>query len=203
MGDKVAVVGEGVATGVPDRATISAEVAVVRRDVGQAMDRVAEVVTAAHERLEALGIAARDRHTVTVTLWPEWDDQHHIVGYRCSQQLRITCRQVEAVGEALAALGSVSDDDLIVNGVSLDIADPQEIQDRARENAFADAERKARQLAELAGRELGEVEQVIEGHVARGGGGGADLRMMAMSPMPVEPGSQEVTCSISVTWQLR
>ena len=90
----------------------------------------------------------------------------------------------------LTALADAVGDRLEIEGVSLEVADQAAAQTRAREAAYADAVDRATQLAGLAGAELGDVQEVVEG----GGVGAGPVR--AAKPMseprrssPVRPRS--------------
>ena len=67
-----------------------------------------------------------------------------------------------AVGELVSAFVEAAGDALSVDGISLEIADPSELQRQAREAAYRDAEAKAAQLAELYGVPLAELLQPID-----------------------------------------
>jgi uncharacterized protein YggE len=74
----------------------------------------------------------------------------------------------------------------------------------ARSNAFADAKARASQYATLAGRSLGRVETISE-TVDNGGGPIFDKTVAASAgsaPVPISPGQQQVTISVTVTFQM-
>ncbi|HET8971336.1 MAG TPA: SIMPL domain-containing protein, partial [Candidatus Nanopelagicales bacterium] len=86
-----------------------------------------------------------------------------------------------------------------IDSLTFGISEPAQAQAQARAAAFADARRRAEQYADLAGRTLGAVVQVVEG--------GAEVipvpraRVMAASAsMPVEGGEQSVSASVRVHW---
>jgi len=118
--------------------------------------------------------------------------------------------QVEAQGasailtdEAGAALAEAAGDGFGLDGVTLEVTDPEPLLERARKAAFADAHHRAAQYARLAGRRLGAVTEVTE-TVAPG----APLPRPklfardAAAAMPVEPGESTTTASVVVRFAL-
>lgn len=199
MSDSVTVTGHGAAAGVPDRAVIEAGASGHRQDPAELLAMTAARIAAAVERLDALGIGPRDRQTSGLSLVRR-EDSGTPGGYSGTRRLQVTCRDLDQVGPVIDALAQAAGDALVIHDLRLEIADPVSLTDQARERAFADAERRARQLAELAGRQLGEVERVVEG--GRHDDGPILSRAMLASA-PMEAGTQTVECALTVTWRLR
>lgn len=90
-----------------------------------------------------------------------------------------------------------------VSGPNLSSADPNAGYDRALKRAVADARGKAEVLAEAAGVSLGPVTAIVEGsqpsHMPMYGA--AELRTRD-AQMPIEPGSDQVTAVVTVTFAL-
>jgi len=92
-----------------------------------------------------------------------------------------------------------------INGVSYSIADDSALVSDARARAFTDAENRARQYAELAGLSLGTVISISEAS-----GGGPTPRPipmergapMAAADVPLSPGEQTVSFSVTAVWEL-
>ena len=81
-------------------------------------------------------------------------------GYRVSNMLRVTVRDVERAGDVLDAAVEAGANQ--VYGVTFTVSDESRWQGQAREKAFADAKARAAELAGLAGVELGAVQSVSE-----------------------------------------
>jgi uncharacterized protein YggE len=81
-------------------------------------------------------------------------------GYRVSNMLRVTVRDVERAGDVLDAVVEAGANQ--VWGVTFTVSDESAWQGQARQEAMADARVRAGELAELAGLELGEVLSVSE-----------------------------------------
>lgn len=126
-------------------------------------------------------------------------------GWRATQELTVTLREVETAGDIIANAVGVSGSAGRIHNLSLTADDTAAADHAARKAAFADAKLKAEQYAELAGRELGRVAMLREEHSRSGGG----IRLMsaggagAAGPtMPVEAGNLYVNATIEVRWTL-
>jgi uncharacterized protein YggE len=88
-----------------------------------------------------------------------------------------------------------------VSGPSLSVANRDEAYRAALKDAFADARAKAETLAAAAGVSLGEVTAIVEGsqpHVLY-----ATAERTLDAQTPIEPGSEEITAVVTVTFSLR
>jgi uncharacterized protein YggE len=112
----------------------------------------------------------------------------------------VRCADVAAAGGLLSALAEAVGDRLEVEGVSLEVSDQVAGQRAAREAAYADAVDRATQLATLAGAELGEPQEVVEGGFATGPPRAAKLMAESAS---LAPGESALSASVTVTFRLR
>ena len=99
---------------------------------------------------------------------------------------------VSDLGDALGEL-------LRVDRVTPVVSDPRPLEAQARQAAFEDAHAKADQLAGLAGRPLGRVVEVAEGSMLPVG---LRVQPASLESMSFEPGSSEVTATVTVRWEL-
>lgn len=198
----VTVVGTGAVHVSPDVLTAVLGAHVRGPDVQDALRRAEQALQALRDALIADGVAESDLRTESSSVWREEGrgDGESAVTVRLT--MRAVLRDLGTAGDvvhrALAAAGDAAQLDSLTFGVT----DPAAAAAQARASAFADARRKAEQLATLAGRSLGHVEQVDEvggpppapRPLARGG-----AVAMAAS-LPVEAGDQLVTASLEVHW---
>jgi uncharacterized protein YggE len=209
----ITVVGEGKVSLVPDVARINVGAEVRAETVSEAkreVDRQIEAITAA---LSDLGVGAKDIQTNHYSIHYEREpsmpmrvtsgnmegpDQE---GYRVSNMLRVTVRNVEQAGQVLDAVVEAGANQ--VYGVSFTVSDEAEWQGQAREKAMADANARARELAELAGIELGEILSVSE---VIGGTWSGPARVVMESGMGggggFAPGELEMGTRVQVTFAL-
>ena len=204
MSDHVEVMGSGSAGAVPDVVVLDVRVQAEAADVGAALGRASTATGDLLAVAAASGIADADRRTTGMGVSTRWDREGRgVVGYTAFQTLRLLVRDRDATSELLPRLAGAAGDTFGLDGVSLEVADPGPLHERARAAAFADARARAEQYAALAGRPLGPVLRVTE--APAGPGPAPKLRAMAadaMAAMPVEPGESEVSASVLVRFGL-
>jgi uncharacterized protein YggE len=205
MSDHVEVLGTGSASAVPDVVVLDARVQCEAADVAGALGAATGRVTTALQAVADHGVASADRRTTGMGVGTRWDREGRgVVGYTAHQSLRIVVRDRERVGELIKALARAAGDAFGLDGVSLEVADPAPLLERARTAAFEDARAKAEQYATLAGRTLGPVLRVTE----RPDPGmpvprfAAKAAMDAGGGMPVEAGESAVSASVTVRFGL-
>ena len=195
----VSVTGHGEARVVPDSAVV--RVAAAHRADGVA-DALGGADSAARQVIATAGEFTTPERIATssVQIWSDHDQQGNPSGFRARHALTVRCADVAAAGGLLSALAEAVGDRLEVEGVSLEVADQVAGQRAAREAAYADAVDRATQLATLAGAELGEPQEVVEGGFATGPPRAAKLMAESAS---LAPGETAVSASVTVTFRLR
>ena len=207
----ITVVGRGEAFGAPDRAEINVGIETFAETVEEATSQNQTTVESIMAALEKDGIAREDVQTSNYSLWAEqiYGDRgpEGIAGYRVSNQVRVIIRDIEQVGDVIAAVTGAGANN--IHGVSFSVADPAALEAEARSEAIANARERAESLAELSGVELGEVVVISEvigqsGPIPygdRGMGGGA---MAEESAAPgISPGELSVGVEVQVTFAIR
>ena len=207
----ITVVGRGEAYGSPDRAEVNVGVETFAETVEEATDQNQATVESIIVALEAEGISREDLQTSNYSLWAEqiYGDRgpEGIAGYRVSNQVRVTIRDIEQVGDVIAAVTGAGANN--IHGVSFRVADPAALEAEARAEAIANARERAQSLAELSGLELGDVMVVSEiigqpgviPYGDRGMGGGA-MAEEAAAP-GISPGQLSVGVDVQVTFAIR
>ena len=200
----------------PDVATLSLGVEVIDDTVAEARRRAAESLQEVKEALTEKGIAETDIGTSHFRIRPDYDYSQEggrtLIGYRVSNGLRVTVRDTvtdtDNVGPIIDAAVAAGGDDIVFNSLSFSFSDTSAMELQAREAAVADLAAKAGQLAEFAGRELGDLKLLTEGG---GGGGGifpeAAVLLAAGSAAwgldtPVTAGEGEVTVIVFGVYEL-
>jgi uncharacterized protein YggE len=127
-----------------------------------------------------------------------------INGYDVFQSLTVKLRKLDDAGSAISDAADAGGNATRINGVSFDIEDNGDLLKQARDAAFADAKAKAEQYARLAGRTLGRVSQINEGSVGSGPimYGTAKAEAAMDSSVPIQPGTQQLSISNTVVWEL-
>jgi len=205
MSDHVEVIGSGTASAVPDVVVLDARVQCEAADVAGALEAATRRVATALQAVADHGVAPTDRRTTGIGVSTRWDREGRgVIGYTAFQGLRLLVRDRERVGELIQAIASAAGDAFGLDGVSLEVADPAPLLERARTAAFEDARAKAEQYAALAGRPLGPVLRVTE-EPDRGmpvPRFAAKAAMEAAAPMPVEAGESAVGATVTVRFGL-
>jgi uncharacterized protein YggE len=203
----VNVSGSGHASAQPD-------VAVVRLGVQTEAEEAATALTENSQQMQALvdvlkdaDIAADKIQTQVVRLYPRYDEkpggegQRELVGYTATNVVEVRLEDLGAAGGILDA--AVQAGGNRIEGISFEVSEPAAYLDQAREAAWNDAQRKAEQLADLAGVELGEVLTVNESGRGPQPIVERPMAVEAAAAVPIEPGSQTIEVDLQVTWQLR
>lgn len=205
----ITVVGQGEARGVPDQARVNVGVDVLDQDVAQAVAKNETTVDAILKSLAGLGIAKEDIQTSNYSLYAEqkYGDQgaEGISGYRVSNQVSVTIREIERVSEVLkAVIGAGANS---IYGVEFILSDPAALESQARADALSDAQKRASELAQISGVELGGILSISEVitpvfPVLRYGMGGGAESVAAAAPS-IAPGQVSVSAQVQVTYELK
>ena len=196
----VTVTGQGEARVAPDSAVV--RVSAVHRAAG-----VAEALAGADSAADTIAATARQFTTAervgstSLQIWRDHDVTDQPAGFQARHSLMIRCPDIEAAGGLLTALADEVGDRLEVEGVSLDVADQSGAVVAAREAAYADAVDRATHLAGLAGAQLGDVQDVVEG-----GSVAAPVARVAKAmseSASFQPGETAIGSAVTVTFQLR
>ncbi len=203
----VSVSGLGRVTGTPD--VLSLQMGVERNGqvVNDVLNETNADINRIKEALKKYDVADKDVQTSNLSINPFWD-KNRINGYQVTQTLTVKLRDLGKSGNAISDAAAAGGNATRIQGVSFDIEDNGDLVDAARANAFADAKKKAEQYAKLSGRSLGKVSQVSESTQYESGppmpyaARAMEDSAAASSPVPVSAGSQQVSVSTSVVWEL-
>jgi uncharacterized protein YggE len=207
----ISVVGIGRASAPPDVARVRLSATSARLTVLAAMADSEDAARRVREVLLRAGIAPSDAATVSLSVVAEqaWPEKHgqRITGFRSGHELLVTLRDLASVGRLIGGMLGAGGDDVRLNGVEFAVEDDGPLQVRARDAAWADAVRRAEQLAALAGCSLGRVDRIRE-QPRSGGGGPVPMRLAfaasdAGGPdVAVQPGDVSAEVAVSVRWHL-
>jgi uncharacterized protein YggE len=182
----------------------------VHTEDASASEAVAANNTQTQEVIEALqnfGIDAKDIRTTNFSIWPSQNygpdglplDTRYVV----DNTVYVTVRDLTMLGELLDVVIGAGVN--TVNSITFDVADKQESLKEARAAAIQDAQERARELADAAGVELGQVQSIsfydsvpypiFDG---KGGGGGA-----MEAAVPIQPGQLTLTVTVSMAYEIK
>jgi len=199
----ITVTGEGEIAIVPDLAILSAGVTTTGKTAREASETNAKMMTNVMAALKAAGIAERDVQTSWLALHPVRDNTRNelrITGFQASNQVIVKLREASKTAEVVDRLVSAGAND--ITGIEFVVSSPSKPLDRAREDAIADARRKAEVYAKAANVQLGpavkisEESGVVPGPIPM-------RRTTAAEATPVSPGEQMQRISVSVSYELQ
>jgi uncharacterized protein YggE len=208
MPDTVTVVGTGKVTTKPDRVMFTAGVETTAPTVDEAVRLNNERVAALIAALKKGGATENDLRTTNFNVFPqqvyEQNQKPRIVGFQANNSVTVTRQSPADAGKLLmTALNAGANQ---VSGLTFSVSDPVAARNKGLALALEDAKAKAALLATAAGRTIGRAMMITEGSGAQppqpiyG-------RVMAMqakdADVPVESGADELSFSVSVTYELR
>jgi len=124
-----------------------------------------KTVSIDHEKLISIllekGIEKNEIKTTRYTINPQYKytkDGSELTGYKVSHYLSFTYRDIDRIGELIDTISygprSIGNN-LRINSINFSIEDPIVFESKLRENAIADAKRKANELADFSNITLG------------------------------------------------
>jgi uncharacterized protein len=207
----VTVTGEGKTQITPDIATYSFSVVTQGADPEKIQQDNTKKMNSAIAFVKQQGIKDADIKTTGYNLYPRYTYEREtgnsrIDGYELNQSVSIKIRDLTSIGKILSGLVSLGVNQ--AGSLQYSIENPEGQRAAARQQAFANAYEKARQMARQNGVSIARVINFSETNF-----GGPILYeraypMMAsgkggdMAPT-TEPGSEETTVNVSVTYEIR
>lgn len=210
--DTVSVAGTGRTNITPDRFSFSVGVQTVAKTVDEAVTENNQRVAAVIAALKRAGAAEGDIQTSSFNIWPQQDYSQgnlpRILGYQVSNTVSVRSKKIadagRLLGVAIAAGVNTS------SGINFEVSDPARGRDQGLRAAFEDAKARATLLAQAAGRTVGRAIFITEGTLQQPiqppypmARGAVAMESKAVADVPVESGTQEMTYTVSVTFELR
>ena len=195
----VTTIGHGVVTAVPDEATVSAG---VRSDAATAAAALAQNSRTMNNVIDALKKAGgKELQTQQVSLYPQTDESGKVTGYVAQNTIsaKASIAGAGALVDAATAAGANT-----VDGPMLGVSDRDALYRNALKKAVEDARAKALALADAGGFGVGAVTTVVEqGAADRPVYAPLAATAKAADSTPVEPGTQDVTADVTVSFTIR
>ncbi|MDD5126492.1 MAG: SIMPL domain-containing protein [Dehalococcoidales bacterium] len=159
--------GTGKVAAAPDIATLSLGIEAQETSVADAQTKAAAAMEKVIAALKNGGIATKDIQTqyFNIQKVTRWDDKQQlevVLGYKVTNIVTARIRTMDKVGTIIDAVAAAGGDLTRINSVSFSIEDPTDYQKDARARAMADAQAKAKQLADLSGIKLGKPSYISE-----------------------------------------
>jgi uncharacterized protein YggE len=203
----IVVDGLGKASGTPDVMRVVLGITVTRGDVSAALNAANQRQRHLVAALKKDGVAAKDLQTSDVSVSPSYDNRGRPNGYQVSETLTAKLRNLAKAGRAISDAVAAGGNESTVQGVSFDLEDNAALLMQARDAAFKDAQAKAERYAQLSHRTLGAVQLVAETStpmqpVPYAFGDAQASAAKALSPVPIQPGTSDLSVTVTVRWAL-
>src|SRR4051812_16092186 len=200
----ITVTGEATVSVAPDLAQIDAGISSDAKTAREASDANNAAMGKVLLALKGAGIAEADYQTSRLSLQPQYATNRTgtspVVGYRASNRVTVRLREVgKLAGVIDTVVGAGAND---IGGISFSVSNASKLLDAAREQAVADARRKAEIYAKAAGVTLGEPLSISE----EGNAAPTPYRKMpgmAVSATPVAQGEETLAVTVTVTWAIK
>jgi uncharacterized protein YggE len=200
----ISVSGEAQISAPPDLAQIDAGVSTEARTAREASEANNAAMGRVLLALKGAGIEEKDFQTSRLSLQPQYapnrSGPNAVVGYRAANRVTIKLRDVTKVAATIDILVGAGANEL--GGINFMVSSASKLLDDAREQAIADARRKAEIYAKAAGVTLGSPVSISE----EGAPGPAPFRKIAAgvaAPAPVSPGEETLQVTVSVSWAIK
>ena len=203
---RITVTGTGNVSGVPNQLALSMGVQTSGTSVAAALRQANSAVRSITAVLRHGGVGAPDIQTSGLSIYPNYSSSSGVPdGYQVSEQLTITLRRLSVAGSQISAAARAGGNATVIDGVSLNLSDTSALLASARARAVADAKAKATAYARALGRPLGPVVSMSETPVAQPYPGpefATPNASRAASSVPVHPGTQQLSVTVTVVFAL-
>ena len=172
---------------------VSATAANARQARSTADEQLARVLAA----LKGRDVKPADIQTSQITLTPNVGrNGSTVIGYTATNTVDATLRNLDTAGAIVSAAAAAGANE--IGGLMLTVDDQSAVYQRALKAAVADARAHAEAIAEAAGETVGELRAATEGSES------APLPFAeakaADSAAPIEPGTLEITATVTATF---
>ena len=200
----ISVTGEATVSVAPDQAQIDGGVTSEAKTAREASDANNASMGKVLLALKGAGLDEKDFQTSRLSLQPQSAPNRPgpstIVGYRASNRVTVRLREVAKLANVIDTMVGAGAND--IGGINFMVSQASKLLDEAREQAIADARRKAEIYAKAAGVTLGAPLSISE----EGAPGPMPYRKMVAgmaASAPVAQGEETLRIAVSVSWAIK
>jgi uncharacterized protein YggE len=202
----ISVTGEAHISVPPDLAQIDAGVTSEAKTAREASDANNAAMGKVLLALKGAGIDEKDFQTSRLSLQPQYSVAKQgspatVIDYRASNRVTIRLRDVTKVAGVIDTLVGAGANEL--GGINFMVSQASKLLDDAREQAVADARRKADIYAKAAGVTLGAPISISEEGSAQPVFRTKMALPMAAAPTPVAQGEETLSITVAVVWAIK
>jgi uncharacterized protein len=202
----ISVTGEARISAPPDTAQLDAGVTTEGKTAREASDANNAAMGKVLLALKGAGIEEKDYQTSRLSLQPQYTAAKSgspatISGYRASNRVTIRLHDVTKVANVIDTLVTAGANE--IGGIDFMISQASKLLDGAREQAIADARRKAEIYAKAAGVTLGAPVSISEEGAAQPLFRARVMGAKAIAPTPVAQGEETLSITVGVVWAIK
>jgi hypothetical protein len=201
----------GIVKTTPDMVEISTGVTSEAPSAREALDKNTASMTKVVETLKGEGIDAKDIQTANFSVGPVYEQRPYdgppenkppvIVGYRVTNQVRITLHDTAKLGAILDKVVSLGANQ--IDSIEFGVEEPEALKDEARKLALKNVTDNAKLYAEAAGVGLGPMLSITEEESSyQPRYAAAAARMESAKDVPIEAGTASVEVRVRVSWEI-
>ena len=209
----IVMTAEGKVSATPDLAIVSVGVTSNGSTAKQVTDDMSKKVNQITDFVKQQGIDAKDIATTNFYVNQNYDytnGTNKPTGYQGSENIVIKIRGVDKSTDRVGKIleGTTINGSNQIQGISFSFDDPDNLKAEARKLAIEKAKQKAQELADETGLKLGRIISVSDSNIsypmpmpyALSMGGSSDTKSVTPN---IETGSQDITASVSVTFEVK
>ena len=172
----------------------------------EALDQNTEAMAKVVEALKADGIDAKDIQTVNFSVGPVYEAKADgkppvVVGYRVTNQVRITLHDISKLGAILDKVVTLGSNQ--IDSIEFGVEEPEALKDEARKLALKNVTDNAKLYAEAAGVGLGQILSITEEESSyQPRYAPMATRMDSAKEVPIEAGTASVEVRVRVSWEI-
>jgi len=197
----VTVTGEATVAVAPDTAMIRLGVGTQEKTARDASEANARQMTAVLTAIKDTGVADRDIQTSRLSLQPQYDPNKsgtaRLTGFQASNQVTVRIRDIDKLPTVLDRAITAGANEM--SGIEFVVSEQSKLLDQARDDAIADARRKADLYAKAAGAKLGRVVSITEEGSAPPP---RPIQALRAGAVPIAPGEQTLKAIVTVSYEL-
>jgi uncharacterized protein YggE len=198
----ITVTGDANVAVAPDTALMRIGVTSQGKTAHEASAANSKQMTSVLAAIRDTGIPDRDVQTSRLSLQPQYDPNKsgtaRLTGFQVTNQVTIKVRDTDKLPAILDRAIAAGANEM--SGIEFVVSEQSKLLDQARDDAVADARRKAELYAKAAGVKLGRVLAIVE----EGSSPPPRPVMQAMraGAVPVSPGEQNLRASVTVSYEI-
>jgi uncharacterized protein YggE len=199
---RITVTGTGTVTGTPGQLVLSMGAAASAGSVTGALQQADQAVNRVTAALRRDGVTAADIQTSDLSIQPSYSGNSQVPdGYGVQESLTATLRNIAAAGSQISAAVAAGGNATTIDGISLNLTGDSGLLAAARAAAIGDAKTKAGQYARAIGQPLGSVVSITDqSQQLPLPVFGPNAASSAKSAVPISPGSQQLSVSVTVVF---